>query len=251
MEAYGPETYGAHIADLYDERYASRDPAREVERLAALAGAGPVLELGVGTGRVAIPLAQHLAPRSVAVHGIDASEPMVAQLRARDGGHLVTVAMGDMRAVDAPAEQYALVYVVFNTFYALLDQDAQVDCFANVAQRLAPGGRFLIEAFVPDLARYDEHDQSTVATSIEVDAVELDVFRHDPVTQRVEGHHVHLGASGTRLLPLVLRYAFPSELDLMARLAGLTLESRAGGYAGEPFTATSMSHVSVYRKGTT
>ncbi|HEX4494002.1 MAG TPA: class I SAM-dependent methyltransferase [Acidimicrobiia bacterium] len=233
MEAYGPETYGAHIADLYDERYASRDPAREVERLAALAGAGPVLELGVGTGRVAIPLAQHLAPRSVAVHGIDASEPMVAQLRARDGGHLVTVAMGDMRAVDAPAEQYALVYVVFNTFYALLDQDAQVDCFANVAARLAPGGRFLIEAFVPDL------DPQLPAD---------DEFVVDPVMQRVEGHHVHRDESGTRVLPLVLRYAWPSELDLMGRMAGLTLESRAGGFEGEPFTRDSMSHVSVWVK---
>jgi SAM-dependent methyltransferase len=227
MEAYGPETYGEHIADVYDERYASRDPAAEVEKLAALAGAGPVLELGVGTGRVAIPLAQ----RGIAVHGIDASEPMLARLRSRPGGDLVTVAIGDMRAVDAPADAYSLVYVVFNTFFALLDQDAQVDCFAHVASRLAPGGRFLIEAFVPDL------DPQLPAD---------DEFAIDPVTQRIEGHHLHHDATGTRRLPLVLRYAWPAELDLMARLAGLTLESRDGGFAGEPFTRDAPRHVSVW-----
>jgi SAM-dependent methyltransferase len=233
MEAYEPATYGEHIADVYDERFAHKDPAAEVAKLASLAGAGPVLELGVGTGRVAVPLAQRLAERNVAVHGIDASEPMVAQLRARDGGELVTVAMGDMRAVDAPAADYSLVYVVFNTFFVLLDQDAQVDCFANVSSRLAPGGRFLIDVFVPDLEPHLPAD---------------DVFTVDPVTQRVEGYHVHVDAFGERRLPLVLRYAWPSELDLMARLAGLTLESRAGDFTGAPFTRDSMAHVSIWVK---
>ena len=248
MEAYGPETYGERIADVYDERYAGRDPAEEVEKLAALAGEGPVLELGIGTGRVAIPLAQRLADRGVAVHGMDASEAMVARMRERPGGDAIPVAIGDMRDVVAPADGYRLVFVAFNTFYCLPDQDAQVECFANVARRLAPGGRFLIEAFVPDLTRYDEHDQSTVATAVDIDAVDLDVFRHDPVAQIVKGNHVHISASGTRLLPVVLRYAYPSELDLMARLAGLELESRAGGYLGEPFTASSLRHVSVWVK---
>jgi SAM-dependent methyltransferase len=243
MESYGPATYGDHIADLYDERYANRDPEFEVARIAELAGPGPVLELGVGTGRVAV----RLAASGVEVHGIDASEAMVARLRARPGGSSIPVAIGDMRSVTSPGDGYALAYVVFNTFFCLLDQDAQVECFANVAARLAPGGRFLIEAFVPELGRFDR-GQRTSAVSVAVDSVDIDVVMHDPVAQRVDGQHVLIRESGTRLLPVSLRYAFPSELDLMARLAGLVLETRGGGWAGEPFTAASEMHVSVWRK---
>jgi SAM-dependent methyltransferase len=247
VEAYGPETYGDHIADLYDERYAQRDPAPAALRLAELAGAGPVLELGIGTGRVAVPLAALLAPNGIALHGIDASEAMVARLRERVGDTSIPVVIGDMRAVAAPAGAYSLIYVVFNTFFALLDQDAQVDCFANVAARLSPGGRFVIEAFVPDLSRF-EHGQRTSAVTLTVDSVDLDVVVHDAVGQRVEGQHVLIRESGTKLLPVALRYAFPSELDLMARLAGLTLESRHHGWANEPFTAESAMHVSVWTR---
>jgi SAM-dependent methyltransferase len=247
MESYGPATYGDSIADVYDEKYAKRDPEPEAKKLAALAGTGPVLELGIGTGRVALPLAARLAASGVEVHGIDASEAMVAQLRARAGDASIKVAMGDMRAVSAPADGYTLAYVVFNTFFCLLDQEAQIECFANVAARLAPGGRFLIEAFVPDLARFDR-GQRTSAVSVTVDSVDIDVVTHDPVNQRVDGQHVLIRESGTRLLPIALRYAFPSELDLMARMAGLVLESREGGWAGEPFTADSVMHLSVWRK---
>jgi SAM-dependent methyltransferase len=247
MESYGPATYGDSIADLYDEKYGKRDPEPEVSRLAALAGAGPVLELGIGTGRVALPLAARLAASGAELHGIDASEAMVAQLRARPGAASISVAIGDMRAVPAPGTGYALVYVVFNTFFCLLDQEAQTECFANIASHLAPGGRFLIEAFVPDLARFDR-GQRTSAVSVTVDSVDIDVVTHDPVNQRVDGQHVLIRESGTRLLPVALRYAFPSELDLMARLAGLVLESREGGWAGEPFTADSVMHVSVWRR---
>ena len=243
MESYGPATYGDHIADVYDERYAKRDPAPEVACIAELAGSGPVLELGIGTGRAAIPL----AARGIDVHGLDASEAMVSQMRARAGGESIPVAIGDMRTVDAPGDGYSLVYVVFNTFFCLPDQDAQVECFANVARRLAPGGRFLIEAFVPDLERFDRH-QRTSAVSLTIESVDIDVVVHDPVTQRVDGQHVLIRESGTRLLPISLRYAFPSELDLMARMAGLVLETRAGGWAGEPFAGDSMMHVSVWRR---
>jgi SAM-dependent methyltransferase len=246
MESYGPETYGDRIADVYDERYANLESDAEVARLAELAGPGPVLELGIGTGRVAVPLATRLAG-GVEVHGIDASEAMVAKLRARSGGEAIPVAIGDMQRVPAPGDGYTLVYVVFNTFFCLRDQAAQVECFANVARRLAPGGRFLIRAFVPDLTRYDR-GQRTSAVSVSVDAVDLDVIMHDPVAQRIDGHHVVIRESGTRLFPMSLRYAFPSELDLMARLAGLELETRDGGWAGEPLTAASDVHVSVWRK---
>jgi SAM-dependent methyltransferase len=246
MESYGPATYGDHIADFYDERHSRlRDTDAEVARIVEVVGSGPVLELGIGTGRVAVPLAQ----RGVDVHGIDASEAMVAKLRDRDGGASIPVTIGEMQDVDAPGNGYSLVFVVFNTFFALLDQDAQVECFANVAARLAPGGRFLIEAFVPDLTRFDG-GQRTSAVSLSVDAVDIDVVMHDPVAQRVDGQHVLIRESGTRLLPISMRYAFPAELDLMARLAGLELESREGGWAGEPFTGSSGKHVSIWRKVT-
>lgn len=246
MEEYGPATYGDRIADVYDERTAHRDPEPEVARIAELAGAGPVLELGIGTGRVALPL----AALGIEVHGVDASEAMVAKLRGRPGGESIRVAVGDMRDVAAPTDGYSLAFVVFNTFFCLLDQDAQVECFANVARRLAPGGRFLIEAFVPDLGRFDR-GQRTSTIAITVDSVDIDVSMHDPVTQRVDGQHVLIRESGIRLLPVTVRYAFPSELDLMARLAGLVLESREGGWNKEPFTAASGGHVSVWRKPAT
>jgi SAM-dependent methyltransferase len=246
MESYGPETYGDHIAEFYDERHTRlRNTDAEVARIAGIVGPGPVLELGIGTGRVAVPLVQ----RGIEVHGIDASEAMVAKLRARAGGESIPVTIGEMQAVAAPAERYSLIFVVFNTFFALLDQELQIECFANVARRLTSGGRFLIDAFALDLTRFDR-GQRTSAVSVAVDSVDIDVVMHDPVAQRIEGHHVLLRESGTRLLPIALRYAFPSELDLMARLAGLELESREGGWAGEPFTASSSTHLSIWRKPT-
>lgn len=247
MESYGPATYGDHIADIYDAMYTSRDPAEEVTRLEGLAGAGPVLELGIGTGRVAVPLSARLASRGIALHGIDASEAMVAKLRSRAGGEAIPVAFGDMKAVEAPGDEYSLIYVVFNTFFGLTEQEAQIECFANVARKLVPGGRFAVEGFIPDLARYDRN-QRTSALSLTVESVDIDVSVHDPVNQRVDFQHVLIRGSGVRLLPGSLRYAFPGELDLMARLAGFSLESREGGWAQEPFTATSGRAVSVWRK---
>jgi SAM-dependent methyltransferase len=146
MEGYRPETYGDRIADVYDAMMANLpDPADSVDRLAELAGSGPALELGIGTGRVALPL----AARGVQVHGIDASEAMVERLRAKPGGEAIPVTLGDFAGV--PVEgSYRLVYVVFNTFFALLTQDDQVRCFAGVARRLAPGDAFLLQGFVPD-----------------------------------------------------------------------------------------------------
>ncbi len=247
MESYGPATYGDHIADIYDEMYAKRDPAEEVTRLAGLAGSGPVLELGIGTGRVAVPLSALLAGTGIALHGIDASAAMVAKLRSRAGGEAIPVSFGDMKAVDAPGDGYSLIYVVFNTFFGLTDQEAQIECFANVANRLVPGGRFAVEGFIPDPARYNGN-QRTSALSLTVESVDIDVSVHDSVNQRVDFQHVLIRGSGVRLLPGSLRYAFPSELDLMARLAGLGLESREGGWAQEPFTAASGRAVSVWRK---
>jgi len=241
MEHYRPETYGDRIADVYDAMMAGLpDPADCVDRLAELAGAGPALELGIGTGRVALPL----ATRGVPVHGIDASAAMVERLRAKPGGDAIPVTFGDFAGV--PVEgRYRLVYVVFNTFFALLTQDDQLRCFAGVADRLAPGGAFLLSGFVPDLTLYSG-GQSVRTTEVGLDRARLDLARHDPVAQRVDFQHVLLTEAGVRLYPGALRYAWPSELDLMARLAGLRLRERWGGWRREPFGADSGLHVSVY-----
>jgi SAM-dependent methyltransferase len=242
MEGYGPETYGDRIADVYESLYPNLDTEGAAGTLAELAKGGPVLELAIGTGRLALPLAE----RGLEVHGIDASEAMVAKLRAKPGGEGIPVAMGDFADV-AVDGRYRLIFVAFNTFFALLTQADQVRCFANVAARLADGGVFVLEAFFPDLARFDR-GQRTQATLVEVGRVMLDVSKHDPVEQRIDSQHVVITEEGTRLYPIGVRYAFPSELDLMARLAGLRLRDRWGGWQREPFTADSPRHVSVYSR---
>ncbi len=240
MEGYDAATYGDRIAEVYDERHALLDPTEAVAALADLAAGGRVLELAIGTGRVALPL----AARGVEVHGVDASEEMVARLRAKPGGERIPVTIGDLAEV--PVEgSFGLVFVVFNTFFALTTQEAQCALFAKVAEHLAAGGRFVIEAFVPDLGRFDRNQRLAVL-GVELDRVLLDASEHDPVTQTVQTQHVVLEAGGTRMFPVHLRYAWPSELDLMARLAGLRLEDRWGGWRREPFTAASTQHVSVY-----
>ncbi len=242
-EGYGPATYGDRIARVYDLLYGGvLDTPATVERLAALAGDGPILELGVGTGRIACPLAE----RGIPVHGIEVSEAMVAELRARPGGDRVAVTLGDFAAVPVPVP-FSLVYVVFSTLFGLLTQDDQVRCFENVAQRLAAGGAFLVEAFVPDLTRF-VRGQNLSTVRVELDGVMLDATRVDTAAQRVDTLHVVIAEEGIRLYPVRIRYAWPSELDLMARLAGLRLRERHGGWHGEPFTAASTRHVSVYER---
>jgi trans-aconitate methyltransferase len=243
MKDYGPETYGDRIAEVYDALYEHElETEAAVEALARLAGGGPVLELAIGTGRLAIPLAQ----RGIDVRGIDASEEMVARLRGKPGGADIPVAMGDFADV-AVDGSFSLIFIAFNTIFGLLTQNDQVRCFENVAAHLADGGRFVVEAFVPDLARFDRGQRYHV-TSIDIDRVNVDAARHDAVNQRVDSQHLVVTESGTRLYPVRLRYAFPAELDLMARIAGLELQERWGGWSGEPFTDASRGHVSVYRR---
>ena len=242
MEDYRPETYGDRIADLYDRMTATMpDPVDCVDRLAELAGAGPALELGIGTGRVALPL----AARGVEVHGIDASAAMVERLRAKPGGEAIPVTLGDF--ADLPVEgSFTLVYAVFNTFFSLLTQDAQVRCFQAVAGRLAPGGAFALELFVPDPTLHPG-GQSIRTRHLGLDLVRFDLALHDPVAQRVDFQNVLLDADGARLMPGSVRYAWPSELDLMARLAGLRLRERWGGWRREPYTASTTGlYVAVY-----
>ncbi|HYO29770.1 MAG TPA: class I SAM-dependent methyltransferase [Thermomicrobiales bacterium] len=242
-EGYGVSTYGDRIADWYDRLFeAAFDLEGTVDLLAGLAGGGRALELGIGTGRVALPL----AARGVEVHGIDSSEAMVAKLRAKPGGDRIPVTMGSF--VDLPVEgAFALVYVPFNTFFAPLTQEEQVRCMASVAAHLEPGGRFVIDAFVPDPARF-ARGQAWEVQRIETDAMLIEAVRHDPVGQRLAMQRVVMTAEGTRMFPVNVRYAWPAELDLMARLAGLDLEHRWGGWRRQPFGAESRAHVSVYRR---
>ncbi len=242
MPDYDPTTYGDRIADVYDEWFAvPSDTEDTVGFLSDLAGSGPVLELGIGTGRVALPLAQ----RGHQVRGVDASEAMVEKLRAKTGGENIPVTIGDFAELDIE-EEFSLVYVVFNTFFALLSQEEQVRCFENVARRLRDeGGAFVIEVFVPDMTRWDRN-QWIEARHVGNDNVVLDAARHDPAEQRVASNHLVVSEAGVKMYPVRLRYAWPSELNLMARLAGLRLRERWGGWRREPFTASSTRHISVY-----
>ncbi|MGI9052421.1 MAG: class I SAM-dependent DNA methyltransferase [Ilumatobacteraceae bacterium] len=234
--------FGPEVAERYDERPRG-DEAETVDFLHQLAGAGPVLELAIGTGRIALPLAQ----RGIAIEGIDLSPAMVARLRAKPGGDRIPVTMGDFADV-AVTGPYRLVYVLFNTIFNLFTQDDQVRCFENVAAHLTDDGAFVVEAVVPAYLYQLRELQHVDAELVEADEVRLDVGRYDPVTQLLHESHVHLTAHGVRLHPIVLRCAWPSELDLMARIAGLRLHERWGGWRNEPFDAASTRHVSVYQR---
>lgn len=242
MEGWDARSYGQIHAHDYDRHSDPGTTEASVAAMAELAGRGRVLELAVGTGRIALPL----AARGVDVTGLEASPEMVAELRRKPGGADLPVVMGDMAEV--PVEgPFDLVILVFNTLFNLTSQAAQIACFEAVAQRLAPGGRFLVEAFVPDPGRYRDH-QDVRVKSLGAGELVVDAVRHDPVTQVLTHQRLHATAAGTELRPLVLRYAWPAELDLMARLAGLALEARWGDWGRGAFGADSRSHISVWRK---
>ena len=243
MKNYDARTYGDRIAEAYDRLYAERDaPELAAAFLSELAGGGRALELGVGTGRIAIPL----SARGVDVHGIDASEAMLRKLREKPGGDRIQVTLDDFTDFRL-GESFDLIYVVFNTLFALTTQEAQIQCFHRISEHLTAGGVFVIEAFVPDPTRF-VGGQHVGRTAMDADAVALDLGIHDAAKQTVSSQHLLVGESGTRLYPVFLRYAWPSELDLMGRLAGLRLRDRWSGWDGAPFTSESGNHVSVYQR---
>ncbi|MDH3518090.1 MAG: methyltransferase domain-containing protein [Acidimicrobiia bacterium] len=239
MDEYGPDTYGEFIAAHYDERYPGVQPSM-IDRLAEIGGAGPVLELGIGTGRVAIPLAD----RGVEVHGLDASPPMVEKMKAKPGGGDIPVAIRNMEDLGGLGP-FRMVYVVANTFFAMLDQDTQVRAFGSVASVLEPDGSFVMEAFVPDVSRFDRNQRVEVV-SIDTDEVAIDVAMYDPRDQTVMASNMVFGPDKQRQFPVKLRFSYPSELDLMARLAGMSLVERWGGWDREPYTGVGI-HVSTWR----
>lgn len=232
-------SFGEDVAATYDDAPRG-DEAQTVACLQQLAGGGPVLELAIGTGRIGLPL----AATGLRVDGVEQSAAMIARLRAKPGGDAIAVTQGDM--ADVPVSgRYRLVFLVYNTFYNLLTQDDQVRCFQNVARHLDDDGAFLIEAAMPG-PQYRLEEQYVDAEAIELGKVVLDVGRYDPVTQLLDECHVTLTPEGVRLFPIVTRFTWPSEMDLMARLAGLRLHARWGGWQHEPYTARSWRHVSVY-----
>lgn len=239
MDNYSEETYGERVAGIYDNWFPDHDP-QAIDALAQLAGNGRALELGIGTGRFALPLSE----RGIEVHGIDAAPAMISKLHAKPGGDRINVTQGNFAEVPVDG-QFALVYVVFNTLFALGSQEEQVRCFRNVAARLAPDGCFVVEAFVPDPRRFNG-GQVNWATRVQDDLVELDVGHHDAAAQRVVSQKVVITDGSVRLYPLQIRYVWPSELDLMAQLAGLRLRERWSNWKGAPFSSESTKHISIY-----
>lgn len=241
MDENTARTYSEHLAEVYDQWFGTYEAAA-IDLLAELAQGGRALELGIGTGRIALPL----AARGVEVHGIDGAPAMIAKLRERPGGDSIPVTVGNFADVNVEVK-FSLVYIVFNTFFALLTQEEQVRCFRNVAEHLTEGGTFLIEAFVPDLARFSG-GQNVRAYTVTHDRVSLQAAQHDAVRQRLITQNIVFTEKGTGLYPVEIRYAWPSELDLMARLAGLTLRHRWDNWERGEFTTNSEKHISVYER---
>jgi SAM-dependent methyltransferase len=236
-----PTAYGRRAADDYDLVYGDAfDTEGAVECLAGLAEDGPVLEWGVGTGRLALGLAQ----RGLEVHGLDSSREMLGVLAAKPGGDEIATTVGDFSKTRVAGE-FALVVLAINTLFALPDQESQVRCFANAAEHLRPGGRFVVEAWIPDLASFTRNERVS-QREIGGDEVAIVLARHAPSTQQIEVTQIQMSERGCRFFPMRHRYAWPAELDLMARIAGMRLEHRYAGWRKEPFTALSPSHVSVY-----
>ncbi len=244
MAGAGGLDYDEWVAEFYDAWFADWfDTAGTVDRLAELAqvaGPAPVLELGIGTGRVALALAS----RGIEVHGVDASEAMVARLRAKPGGERVPVTVADFSALDLP-ERYALVFITAGSFFELPRQEAQVRCFASVARCLRPGGLFVVDGPVPDTGRHGDEAAMRVIRGRRGQLV-VRFAEVDRAQQRYVSHYAILGEAGVNVLSVPFRYALPAELDLMAAMAGLRLRERTGGWRGERFTSASDQQVSVY-----
>jgi SAM-dependent methyltransferase len=238
--------FGERVAERYDETSADMFEAAEVEPvvefLAELAMDGSALELGIGTGRIALPLSQ----RGIRVHGIDLSEAMVARLQAKPGAEQIGVTIGDF-ATTTVEGRFSVAYLIFNTIMNLTTQDEQVACFQNVASHLQPGGCFVVEVSIPDLQRLPPGETVRPFT---VSATRLGFDEYDVAAQGLISHHywIHNGRLETVSMPF--RYVWPAELDLMARLAGMSLRERWNDWKRAPFTSDSRQHVSVWEKTT-
>jgi SAM-dependent methyltransferase len=243
----GDGYFGERVAARYDESAADMfDPAvvdPVVDFLAGLAGSGRALELGIGTGRIALPLAQ----RGVPVHGIELSQAMVARLRAKPGSEDIGVTIGDFATASADGE-FSVAYLVFNTISNLTTQAAQVACFCNVAAQLAPGGCFVIEVGVPGLRRLPPGE---TIRAFHLSETRWGIDEYDVAAQRLTSHHFEIVDGRLERFSVPFRYTWPAELDLMAEIAGMSLRERWSGWRREPFTSESRKHVSVWEKPAT
>jgi SAM-dependent methyltransferase len=237
-DGYFDERVAARYDESSSEMFAREAVEPAVDFLAALAGEGRALELGIGTGRIALPLVR----RAVEVHGIDLSRAMVARLREKPGGEGIPVAIGDFATTRVDGA-FSLAYLVFNTINNLTTQEEQVACFRNVAAHLEPGGRFVIEVGLPELRRLPPGETMHVFDASEG---HWGIDEYDLVNQGLVSHHFSVVDGALERVSMPFRYVWPSELDLMAELAGMRLRERWSGWKREPFTDESRKHVSVW-----
>jgi SAM-dependent methyltransferase len=242
MSGLNDPAFFDRYAHEYDDR-TDLDPAPAVDFLAGLVpDSTRALELAIGTGRMAIPLAE----RGIAVEGIEGSPAMAERMRAKPGGSSIPTTIGDMADVDVTGP-FRLAYLVFNTLFNLPGQERQVDCFRNVGAVLERGGLFVVECFIQDVTVFDRN-QRVATRALSEDSVNMEFLVHDPVEQAITYQRVTFEAEATTLRPLRLRYCWPSELDLMAQLGGMRLRERYNDWDRSPFTASSTKHVSVYER---
>lgn len=247
-KGYGPETFGELNAENYDAEHDPGTTEEAVAFIAELARTVPaeerakLLELAIGTGRIALPL----VAMGFEVEGVEASPLMVEKLREKPNGRDISVAIADM-ADFSLEKRFDHAFLVFNTLFNLTTQEAQKNCFKSVAQHLKPGGSFLVETFVPNISGF-ENGFKMNGRGVDLNEAFFEIIKHDAVTQCFDFQRIRIDENGTRIKPLIMRYAWPQEMDLMAELAGLKLTQRFGGWENEPFTNDSKMHVSVYRK---
>ena len=239
--SWTPETYGQRWIGIYD-RMGWPDPAPATAFLAERAGTGPVLELAIGTGRVALPL----AATGIQVHGLDASTEMIEAMRRKPGGADVPVTVADLADFRLDG-RYTMIYLVLHGLFWLQSQDDQVACFRRAAEHLHRGGLFITETFVPDPSRFQSHGTMQVHDA-GASHVWIEAGTHDRARQQVMENHIMIRESGIKLYPSSMRYAWPAELDLMARLAGMENVGRYGDWTGQSFSKWSDDHIGVYRK---
>ena len=242
MKEFGPNTFGQLNADEYDALHNPGTTEESVALIADLAGRGSILELAIGTGRMALPL----AARGLDVSGFDASPEMLEILKSKPGGSDIQTWIADMAAFDL-GRTFDFAFLVFNTLYNLTTQDEQVSCFQRVAKHLNPGGKFLVEAFMPSREHF-EQDQAVRTKFVGFDRVWLEAVQHDAVKQSLNYQRIRIDKDRTELKPLPMRYVWPSELDLMAKLAGLTPVAHWGGWQKQALPSSSSFYVIVYER---
>ena len=245
MKGFGPSTFGELNAEEYD---ALHDPGTTdacVDLISELAGTGEVLELAIGTGRIALPL----AARGLNISGFDASAEMLKILSDKPGGSDIQTWVADMTRFELD-RKFDFAFLVFNTLYNVTTQQGQLACFKRVADHLRPGGRFLVEAFMPNREQF-ANNQAVRTKRVSFDSVWLEAVQHDPVAQTLNYQRIRITENGTQLKPLPMRYVWPAELDLMAELAGLRPVAHWGGWQKQALNASSDLYVIVYEKPTT